>query len=202
MTSCVSDAPRLTSTCPLLLKLVLMRLNSESLRSNKSRWSSSSAGCFSSDGILLSWRLTWASCWARVLISPTLACTASRVSLSIRSSCVDSRPKRAVKPSASRTKAPRSTVEAGLDDSVRADAKNWSSALTRPMLSAPITSITRLAYSTMGIWLWSSELLLRRLDSANASYWRCTRSKITPVPMDALPSWRGAPDTKVTSWRE
>ena len=54
----------------------------------------------------------------------------------------------------------------------------------------------------MGAWLARSLVVLRRLDSTKASYWRLTLSTITPVPRKILPALVTGSACKVTSWRE
>ena len=54
----------------------------------------------------------------------------------------------------------------------------------------------------MGSWLVSWLLLLRRLVSANVSYWRLMVSTVTPVPKNTVPTLATGLAAMTTCWRE
>ena len=144
-TSRVMEGPRLTLTTPFSWKKVLMRAKLERSFKSLSRWSSKSGGCAEALFCLVSWILISANWEIVVFISFTWLSTNWSVSSWTKSSCAESWPKRVAKFSASRTKLPRNTLDAGSADKFRAEPKNWSSALLRPIEGPPITSITRFA---------------------------------------------------------
>ncbi len=144
-TSWLIDAPKLTDTVPFAVKRVLTWANVESFLRSKSRWSSRSGGWSASDCFLVSWPLTWAICLVKALIWVTALSSDCRVSSSTKLSWEESWPKRSATPWASRTKLLRKTLEDGSLDIVRADEKNWSKAVFKPMVCPPMTSTTRLA---------------------------------------------------------
>jgi hypothetical protein len=63
-------------------------------------------------------------------------------------------------------------------------------------------SITLWVYSTIGLWVAKSVLLLRKLDSAKVSKARLTEVNNTPVPKYILACFAGALCCKVDVWRE
>jgi hypothetical protein len=55
--------------------------------------------------------------------------------------------------------------------------------------------------TTIGAWLLRSLLLLRRLASMKALYWRVILSTDAPVPMKILPTWVTGLDSKLATSR-